>query len=437
MRDVSVMSYDQTGAARTLKLGSSFRRMSVRQRRDYLASNLNIPEEEAKSLARDTDLADLANVMVESSVGYMTVPMGIAAGFVVNGAKVNVPLAVEEPSVVAAATHAGSLIARRGGGFHVETDESVMCAEVYLEDARIPDDNGAALEEAVRNVLEEPLSGMTARGGGFRGMDLERLDERYIAVRLYIDTRDAMGANLLNTAAEAIREPALRHLGGDVNMAILTNAAETRTAEARFALPVEFCARAHRDGEEMAKRIVSANRIANLDYHRAVTHNKGIMNGITSLALATANDTRAIEAACHAYAARSGKYRALTEYEVHDGRLHGRLRLPLAFGTVGGATGFHPASRFALRVLGNPDSRRLAGIAASVGLAQNFAAISALTGEGIQRGHMRLHANRLAWQAGARGTEIPATAHYISEDGRFNHQTAARALERVRREGGG
>lgn len=434
MKDVSVMSDEQTDTQHTLTLGSTFRRMSVHERREYLAFNLDIPEEEAGTLTGDTNLADLANVMVESSVGYIAVPMGIAAGFVIDGARVHVPLAVEEPSVVAAATHAGSLIARRGGGFHVETDEPVMCAEVYLEDARIPEDNGAALEKTVREVLEEPLSGMTARGGGFRGMELERLDEHYIAVRLYIDTRDAMGANLLNTAAETIREPAIRHLGGDVNMAILTNAAETRTAEARFSLPVEFCARGNRDGEEMARRIVSANRIADLDYHRAVTHNKGIMNGITSLALATANDTRAIEAACHAYAARNGKYRALTEYEMHDGKLHGRLRLPLAFGTVGGAVGFHPASRFALRVLGNPDSRRLAGIAASVGLAQNFAALSALTGEGIQRGHMRLHANRLAWQAGARGAEIPATAHRISEEGRFNHEAATRALERVRHE---
>lgn len=417
-------------------LGTSFRRMSVRERRDYLAARLGVSGQEVDALTGDTNLTDLANVMVESAIGYMAVPMGVAAGFVIDGERVNVPMAVEEPSVIAAATHAGSLISRRGGGFSTVTDEPVMCAEVYLRDADgIPDDHMLKRFEAeVRTHLREPLQAMNARGGGFRGLRVERIDDRLTAVRLYIDTRDAMGANLLNTAAESIRELAADRLGGESIMAILSNAADDRTAEARFTLPVEFCARGKRNGDEMAERIVTANTIANRDYHRAVTHNKGIMNGVSSLALATGNDTRAVEAACHAYATRDGRYRALTEYEVRDGALHGRLRLPLALGSVGGAVAFHPASRFALRVLGSPDSQRLAAIAACVGLAQNFAAVSALVGEGIQRGHMRLHANRLAWKAGARGREIGAVAERISAAHRFNDETADRMLAEVRAE---
>ncbi len=417
-------------------LGTSFRRMGVRERRDYLAVRLGLSGEDVDALTGDTDLTDLCNVMVESAIGHMAVPMGIAAGFVIDEERVNVPMAVEEPSVIAAATHAGSLISRRGGGFVTIADEPVMCAEVYLRDADgIPSDRVLKkFKTEVRTRLREPLQAMTARGGGFRGLRVERVDDRLTAVRIYVDTRNAMGANLLNSAAESIRELAADRLGGESIMAILSNAADDRTAEARFALPVEFCARGKRDGDEMAERIVTANTIANRDYHRAVTHNKGIMNGVSSLALATGNDTRAVEAACHAYATRDGRYRALTEYEVRDGVLHGSLRLPLALGTVGGGVAFHPASRFALRVLGSPDSQRLAAIAACVGLAQNFAAISALVGEGIQRGHMRLHANRLAWMAGARGREIAAVAERISAAGRFNDETACRMLATVRRE---
>lgn len=417
-------------------LGTSFRRMSVRERRDFLAAELGIPPAEARALTGDTDLTDLCDVMIESAIGHVAVPLGIAAGFRINGEAVNVPMAVEEPSVIAAATHAGSLISRRAGGFRVTTDDPVMCAEVYVRNAdrTVDDQRRLHLESAIMRRLQEPLSAMTRRGGGFRGVEIDRLNSKYTAVRLFIDTRDAMGANLLNSAAESVRDIVTDHLGGDTIMAILTNAADRRNAEARFELPVEFCARGAREGLEMAERIVAAHEIASLDYHRAVTHNKGIMNGISALALATGNDTRAIEAACHASAVRSGGYRALGEYHIEDGALHGSLKLPLAFGTVGGAVGFHPASRFALRVLGNPDSMKLAGIAASVGLAQNFAALSALTGEGIQRGHMHLHANRLAWQAGARGREIARTADILSTGGRFNSEAAREALARARAE---
>ncbi len=425
---------ENTNNAATLDLGRSFRKMGVNERLSYLTGKLGLTPEEVGAVSGESDLSDLCNVMVESAVGHMAVPLGIAAGFRINERTVNIPMAVEEPSVIAAATHAGSLISRRGGGFTVETDDPIMCAEVYLRHARVPSD-GAELKRLradVEDQLASPLAGMTARGGGFRDMTVESLDDTYTAVRLYIDTRDAMGANILNTAAESVRGMLAERLGGESLMAILTNAADTRTATASFSMPVEHCARAGKSGAEMAARIVAANEVAKIDYHRAVTHNKGIMNGVSSLALATGNDTRAIEAACHAYASRSGRYGALTEYTVTDDRLHGRLTLPLAFGTLGGTVGFHPATRFALKVLGKPGAMELAGIAAGLGLAQNYAAVSALVGEGIQQGHMRLHANRLAWQAGARGAELQKTAEEIARAGQYNQRAAEEALERVR-----
>ncbi|MFP4643727.1 MAG: hydroxymethylglutaryl-CoA reductase, degradative [Spirochaetales bacterium] len=425
---------DTTESHAPLVLGRKFRNMPPKQRLEYISGRLGLTPEEVATVSGTRDLSDLCNVMVESAVGHMAVPMGIAGGFKVNGRNVSIPMAVEEPSVIAAATYAGSLISRRGDGFSVSSDDPVMCAEIYLRNARLPADAAELerLRHRVREELETPLAGMSARGGGFRDLKVDSLDDTYSAVRLYIDTRDAMGANIVNTAAESVRELVAEWLDGESLMAILTNAADTRTATARFSIPVEHCGRSGRGGAEMAERIVAANTVADLDYHRAVTHNKGIMNGVSSLALATGNDTRAIEAACHAYASRDARYRALTEYWIDDGRLHGRLTLPLAFGSLGGAVGFHPATRFALKVLGSPDSTELAGIAASVGLAQNYAALSALVGEGIQRGHMRLHANRLAWQAGARGDELEKTAEEIARAGLYNQRAAAEALERVR-----
>jgi hydroxymethylglutaryl-CoA reductase len=262
-----------------------------------------------------------------------------------------------------------------------------------------------------------------------------------VRVDLRIDVRDAMGANILNSAAEHLR-PYLEQLcGGRALMCILGNAAEERRAGARFALPLEALPQAAgpQGGmapscKELARRIVSAGELAREDPQRAVTHNKGIMNGITSLALATMNDTRAVEAAAHAWAARDGRYRSLSSYRCDGRTLEGELELPLPLATVGGAVGFHPASRLALKVLGRPDARRLARIAAALGLAQNLAALLALVSGGIQRGHMRYHAARLAYQAGARGGEVRLVAERLAARRAFNREEAAAELRRLRGE---
>jgi len=220
-------------------------------------------------------------------------------------------------------------------------------------------------------------------------------------------------------------------------MSILTNAAERRMAGAEFRMPVSRLGRGKRDGREIAERICLATRVSYENRSRAVTHNKGIMNGISALALATGNDTRAIEAAVHSYACRENGYRGVSEFTVENDVLVGKLSLPLAFATVGGATTFHPAAQFSLRLLGSPGGTQLSRIAAAVGLAQNLAAVSALVGEGIQQGHMKLHASRIAWSVGARGTEVPAVVERMTEDGRFSVETARRVLDAYRKTGAG
>jgi len=263
-------------------------------------------------------------------------------------------------------------------------------------------------------------------------------------VSLKVDVRDAMGANALNTAAESLRPELERLCGGEAVMCILSNAARDRLAGARFTLPVSRLSALGPEGmggEEVARRIVLASRIAEEEPERAITHNKGIMNGISAVVLATLNDTRAVEAAAHSWAARSGRYRPLSRYWFLEASeapesgpaLEGEIELPLAVGSLGGAVGFHPASRLALRVLGLPDARRLARIMAAVGLAQNFAAVLALVTGGIQRGHMKLHAARLAYQVGARGEEVRRVADALAAGGRYSRGEAEAELGRLRR----
>jgi len=351
--------------------------------------------------APDLDLADL---LVENAVGWMPIPLGVASGLVVNGRAYEVPLATEEPSVVAAVSYAAS-IAARFGGFAAGASAPIMRAQVFLE---APATDAETRLEAHRFALEAEarthLSSMERRGGGFRALSLARLKGLDVAVVGFdVDVRDAMGANLLNTLAEAMVPSLEKALGGKKLLAILSNDASLRPAWAEVRLPWGALAKPSFPGEEMARRIAMASAVAQADPQRAVTHNKGIMNGITALALATANDTRALEAAVHSFAASTGSYRGLSRWTVVDESLVGRIDIPLALATVGGSAGLHPTARMAFQLLGNPDSPTLCSLAAALGLAQNFAALFALTGEGIQRGHMALHERRTAWQTRQNG----------------------------------
>ena len=421
-------------------LPKRFRKEPMALRRELLAKT--VPGIGPEALGRDDGMIELADVMVESAVGYVALPLGIATGFMIDGSAVDIPMATEEPSVIAAASYAAGIV-RRGGGFNTRPGSPVTTGQLFIEH---PDTDAAdrltAGERSLEAVAAPVLASMERRGGGWRGVAVQTLPATGVMrVDVHLDVRDAMGANLVNTVVEVLRPTVEAISGGRVVMAILTNAAECRVATASFTIPLALLSRAGVSGAEAARRIVLANEIAREDSSRAVTHNKGIMNGVSALAVATGNDTRAIEAAAHRYAARDGAYRALTVYSLDDctagAVLRGELAIPVPLGTVGGAAGIHPTSVAAFELLGKPGAARLASIAASLGLAQNLAALHALVTEGIQRGHMGLHADRLAWAAGARGEERPLVVAAMHEQRRYGIDVAAGALERLRAERAG
>ena len=415
-------------------LPEGFRKLAPGQRKAAWETLFLLDDDERAAAAAGPGAFELADLMVEAAVGVLPLPLGIASGFVIDGERYDIPLAVEEPSVVAAAGYAAHIIAK-GGGFITESDDPVMESYVYLEGV---DDEGLgriqSSESAVRAALSSIQSSLERRGGGFRSMKVERLPETgLVAVELSIDVRDAMGANILNTAAEAVKPLLETAGGGKALMCILSNASPARRARARFSLPLEVLGVYARgcSGTEAARRMALAWALADEDPRRAVTHNKGIMNGVAALVQATMNDTRAVEAAAHAWAARTGRVRPLSSFRLVDDALQGSIDLPLALGTVGGSVDLHPASRAALRLLGNPDSRRLARIAAALGLAQNFSAVLALVCGGIQHGHMRLHASRLAYRAGARGEATRKAAELMAKDEVYTLDAARHAVAQL------
>lgn len=412
-----------------------FRRGPIKMRREMLVGKVGKvgldknQRDDFSYSGGDEGLLDLADAMAEQAVGYMGVPLGLAGPFLIDDESLMIPMAVEEPSVIAAASYAGALT-QRGGGIRTAAGEPVMTAQIFLEDTgglgaewveRIESSSGE-----IRRGLEPILASMEKRGGGWRGLDARWLaPSRTLAVNLHIDVRDAMGANILNNAAERVRPLLEKITGGSVLMAILSNRSWNRTASARLRVNADVLARPGFSGEETARRIVRASRVAWEDPDRAVTHNKGIMNGISALALATGNDTRAVEAAAHAYAGRRGPYHGLSEYWMEERVLHGSLEVPLPFAVTGGAVGFHPTSRWALDVMGQPDAPRLSRIAAALGLAQNLSALRALVSEGIQQGHMGLHARRLAFDAGARNGDIGEFSEVVQAESIRSRETAA------------
>ena len=379
-------------------------------------ARLKLVAETAGLSAEESDLlaagggpdALLAGQMIENCIGVYGLPLGIAPNFIINGRELLVPLAIEEPSVLAALGNAARIF-RAGGGFSADSDEPVMTGQVQLLDVADIEAARSAIERARAEILAQAnaLAGsIVARGGGARDLRLRAFPQSpvgpMLVLHLYIDCRDAMGANLVNSVCEGLA-PLLESLsGGRANLRILSNFSDRRRARAHCALPATELKGGGENGLNVAKRIVEASALAEIDPWRAATHNKGIMNGIDGVAIATGNDWRAIEAGAHAWAARDGDYRSLSRWRLdEDEVLRGSIELPLAVGTVGGATRVHPLAALCLKILGVSSSRDLAEIMAAVGLAQNFAALRALATEGIQRGHMNLHARQLALAAGA------------------------------------
>lgn len=361
-----------------------------------------------------------ADGMIENVIGTFELPLGVATNFIVNGREVLVPMAVEEPSVVAAASYMAR-IAREGGGFTASSTAPVMRAQVQV--LGIADPFGArarllAHRDALIALANARDTVLIELGGGCIDIEAEVFADTPVGpmtvLHLLVDVRDAMGANTVNSMAEAIAPRVEEITGGTVRLRILSNLADRRLVTASVRIPPEALDAKTLRGAEVARGIVEACTLALIDPYRAATHNKGIMNGIDPVIVATGNDWRAIEAGAHAWAARSGRYSSLTTWEqTADGTLCGTLEMPMAVGIVGGATRSHPAARAALKLMQVTGAEELAHVAAAVGLAQNMAALRALATEGIQRGHMTLHARNIAITAGASGAEVDRIAKAI------------------------
>ena len=374
--------------------------------------------------------AETADKFVENVLGTYALPYGVALNVRVNGHDHVVPMVIEEPSVVAAASNAAKMV-RAGGGFLATMDPPRMIAQIELRGLT----DGPAAAERVRHRVPEILAladaavpGLVSRGGGAREIEARVLADDVIVVHVLVDCRDAMGANLVNTVAEAVADRVAAIAGGRVGLRILSNLCDQRCVRVSCTVPASVLATEDMDGTDVIDGIVNASRFAELDPYRAATHNKGIMNGIDAVVIATGNDWRAVEAGAHAFAARSGRYSPLAVWRREGDELEGRLELPLALGTVGGTLRVHPAARLSLRMLGVADAQDLAAIAAAVGLASNLAAVRALATDGIQRGHMGLHARSVALAAGAPGHRIERVAAMIVEARDITLEGAKRAL---------
>lgn len=427
------MTVARHGANRSSRI-AGFHRKSPQERLDLVASFAGL---DAATTAHLADMGNLppplADKMIENVIATMNVPIGIATNVKVDGEDVLIPMATEESSVVAAVCNA----ARQtyDNGFTTSVSGTLMIAQVQAVD--VPDPYAARLRllekhDEIKAICDscDPL--LVKLGGGFRDVEVRILDTLggpMVITHLIVDTRDAMGANAVNTMAEKIAPHIASWSGGRVFLRILSNLADRRLARAHAVWKLDDIG-----GESVRDGIISAYQFAEADPYRAATHNKGIMNGISAVILATGNDTRAVEAGAHAFAARSGRYTSLTRYEVtKDGHLSGSIELPLAVGLIGGATKIHPTAQACLKILGVTTAERLARIIAAVGLAQNFSALKALATVGIQSGHMALHAQNIAIMAGAVGEEVEAVAKVLVERAAVRIDIAQEILEIIRR----
>ena len=402
---------------------ADYRNKTPAERLQVLAEAVSLDADDARVLGRPGGLPlERANGMIENVIGTFELPLGIATNFEVNGRDYIIPMAVEEPSVVAAASYMARIV-RENGGFETSSTLPIMRAQVQV--VGLSDPYGARLQLlaardqiiALANARDTVLVGF---GGGCRDIEVHVFPRTsrgpMLVMHLLVDVRDAMGANTVNTMAETVAPTVEKLTGGTVRLRILSNLADLRISRARVRLSEASLATKEFAGRRIIEGILDAYELAAVDPYRAATHNKGIMNGIDPVVVATGNDWRAIEAGAHAYAARSGTYTSLSTWEVDGtGHLVGTLEMPMALGLIGGATKTHPAAQAALRILKVGSAQELAQVTVAVGLAQNMAAIRALATEGIQRGHMALHARNIAIMAGAVGSEIETVAASLAK----------------------
>ncbi len=415
-----------------------------KERLEIVKKFTGITDEEAAILAKEGNLPiDLANRMIENVVGTHTLPLGIATNFVIDGKEKAIPFAVEEPSVVAASSYAAKLCKEKGG-FTTSADDPIMIGQVQLVNIKDAHAAKKAIDAKRQELIDyankiDPCV-LVKFGGGLRDIECRVLEtERgpMIVLHLIVDCRDAMGANAVNTLAETLAPKFEELSGGKVRLRIISNLAVHRKARAKAVwtkAALEESTKGVFKGEDVVEAILDAYAFAAADPYRATTHNKGIMNGIDAVVIATGNDWRAIEAGAHSYAAITGKYKPLTKYyKDKDGNLVGEIELPIAVGLVGGATKTHPVAQVCVKILQIKSAQELARVIAAVGLAQNFAALRALATEGIQRGHLRLHAKNIAIMAGAKESEIDIVGDQMAKEGKVRVDRAAEILAELRK----
>ena len=413
---------------------SGFYRKSIEERVAIAAEKAELTAEEVELLGSGGGLTlDVADRMIENVVGTMAYPLGLAVNFRVNGCDRLVPMAIEEPSVVAAASNMARLM-REGDGIEAGCTDPVMIGQIQVLD--VPDVEAAkrVVTEAKMELIElanqqDPV--LVRFGGGARDIQLREVDSevgKMLVLHLLVDCRDAMGANAVNTMCEVLAPVVEKLTEGRVLLRIISNLADNRLARAEAVVKKDAIG-----GEQVVDDIVSAWAFADADPYRAATHNKGIMNGIVAVALAFAQDHRALEAGAHAYAARDGRYRSLTTWSKNnEGDLVGVIEVPMAIGIVGGATMTHPVARLCLKLMGVSKATELAEVMASVGLAQNLGALRALVQEGIQHGHMRLHARNLVVMAGAEGDLVDKAVEALVESGEIRFDKAQEVVKRLK-----
>jgi hydroxymethylglutaryl-CoA reductase len=414
-----------------------FRNMNQKERLEYIKKKTKIDDKEIL-LFNDTSIFKFEDInkMIENAVGVFQIPLGIANNFVINDKEYLIPMAIEEPSVIAAASNAAK-IAKEAGGFKAKADKSIMIGQIQL--VSLDDNHNINIDKSIKKIIENKLeliklANTKSKFAQCVDIHIRQLyDESInnlgsmIIIEIFVDTKDAMGANVINTMCEAVAPKIESLTEGQVILKILSNYATKRLVKCKGVFPKALIG-----GDKVLKRILFSYAFAYSDVYRAVTHNKGIMNGIDSVAIATGQDFRAIEAGCHAYACKDGQYRSLTKwYQNSEGDLVGEIEIPLAVGIIGGITNIHPLVKTCLKILDITSSQELAMIVAAAGLAQNFSAIRALSDEGIQKGHMKLHSKNIAKIAGALNDQIERIAQQMINEENISVSRAREIIENI------
>ncbi|GEP84403.1 putative hydroxymethylglutaryl-CoA reductase [Staphylococcus piscifermentans] len=421
-------------------LGKDFRHLSRKDKLQRLEENGWISKESQQELLEYPLLSEeVADSLIENVITQGALPVGLLPDIEVDGKHYAVPMMVEEPSVVAAASYGAKLV-NKTGGFHVDSSERLMIGQIVFMDVEQPAELAEQLlkkENQIHQIADTAYPSILKRGGGYRKIDVDNFsEEQLVSLKVYIDTKDAMGANMMNTILEGISS-FLKGEWPEINilMSILSNHATASVVRVSGEIDVADLARGDMEGTEVARRLEAASILAYVDPYRAVTHNKGVMNGIHAVVLATGNDTRSAEASAHAYACKEGQYRSMTKWEYlpEKERLRGTIEIPMTLATVGGGTKVVPIARLAQELLHVDSAQELGEVAAAVGLAQNFSACRALVSEGIQEGHMSLQYKSLAIVAGAKGAEIEKVADALKTADTANMAKAEEILADLRK----